>query len=399
METTYRAEAHRYDTGELVSIAWRGSTILSIQAADQATTGHPVGQLPIVAPGFVDLQINGYVGYEYCRSDLVVDQVMAVHQAIAADGVTTYCPTLTTQSFSVLCRAAATISRACRELEEVNHSVLGIHLEGPYISVEDGPRGAHPKAHCRPPDWDEFLRLQESAEGRIRIVTLSPEYPESCAFIERLVAAGVLVAIGHTAATPEQIDNAVAAGARLSTHLGNGCHLVLPRHPNYIWQQLADDRLTASVIVDGHHLPASVVRCFVRAKTPQRCILVSDVTALGGMPPGRYETSLGAVEILEDGRLVVAGQRKLLAGAARPIGDGVVNVMRFASVDLRTAVDMATVQPARLLDVDRGLKEGAIADMVFFRMPQETHTALTILGTVRAGRIAFDSGENWYRVA
>jgi len=147
----------------------------------------------------------------------------------------------------------------------------------------------------------------------------------------------------------------------------------LPRHPNYIWDQLADDRLAASLIVDGHHLPPAVVKSFVRAKTPDRCILVSDLTGMAGMPAGKYaDTSLGDVDILEDGRLVVAGQTELLAGASQPISVGIGNVMRFAGVDLSTAVDMATRHPARLINCRLGVFEpNAPADFVLFEMDDE----------------------------
>src|SRR5262249_12675635 len=146
-----------------------------------------------------------------------------------------------------------TLGAACDTDPELAHATPAFHLEGPYISAEDGPRGAHPSAHVRPPDWEEFCRLQEAAGGRIRLVTLAPEREGALGVIERLVATGVVVALGHTAATGRQIHDAISAGARLSTHLGNGAHAVLPRHPNYIWEQLAADELWASIICDGHH--------------------------------------------------------------------------------------------------------------------------------------------------
>ncbi len=381
----YTVIARRFDTLRPVKLSWEGPGLVDVQPATAADDS-----FPWVAPGWVDIQINGYGGQEYVSERLTIDDVVAMDRRIAADGVVRYCPTLTTHSLEVLTHAAQTIARACQEDPVVRAGVLGIHLEGPYISREDGPRGAHPKVFCRPPDWDEFQRIQEAAQGRIRLVTLSPEYPEATRFIERLVESRVVAAIGHTAATVEQIRQAVQAGARLSTHLGNGCHLQLPRHPNYIWEQLAEDRLFASIIADGHHLPGPVVRCFVRAKQPHRCILVSDITALGGMPPGRYRSSLGEVEILEDGRLVVAGQRQLLAGAARPIGDGIVNVMRFADVELAMAVRMACHHPYRLLEEEEPfLEPGQPADLVFFHLPDGSTTAPRIVATVRQGVVLF----------
>jgi N-acetylglucosamine-6-phosphate deacetylase len=310
--------------------------------------------------------------------------------------VTQHCPTLTTQGFEVFEHATRTIRRAMEELPAVARRVPGIHLEGPYISSEDGPRGAHPREHCRPPDWDEFQRLQEAAGGKIAIITLSPEYDNAPDFIVRAAASGVLVAIGHTAASPDQIAAAVDAGARMSTHLGNGAHGQLRRHPNYIWSQLADDRLTASLIADGHHLPPEVVKVFLRAKTPSRAVLVSDITGMAGMPPGRYETSLGALEVLENGRLVVAGQRQYLAGAALPIAVGVANVMRFAGVDLKIAIEMASTAPASLIDCRCGaLTPGAPADLVFFDLDRDSAgrpQRLRVRKTVLQGETVFETG-------
>jgi N-acetylglucosamine-6-phosphate deacetylase len=246
-----------------------------------------------------------------------------------------------------------------------------VHLEGPYITPEDGARGAHPLEHCREPDWDEFRRLQEASGGRIRIHTMSPEFDGSVAYIRRVAESGVVVAIGHTSARPSQIRGAAHAGARLSTHLGNGSHARVHRHRNYIWAQLADDRLMASLVVDGHHLPPDVIKSFVRTKTADRCILTSDISGQAGQPPGRYQSDFCDVEILPEGRLVVAGQRELLAGAALPIGPAIPNVMHFAGVELAEAVRMAVHNPARLLGIDPGeLEPGGRADLVQFRLTE-----------------------------
>src|SRR5262249_6132555 len=152
------------------------------------------------------------------------------------------CPTLVTNSFEVIQHGFATLAKACDD-PDLSRAIPCFHLEGPYISPDDGPRGAHPKAHVRAPDWDEFRRWQDAADGRIRLVTLAPEHDSAPTFIEMLTAAGVVVALGHTAATGVRIRDAVRAGARLSTHLGNGCHAQLPRHDNVIWEQLANDGL------------------------------------------------------------------------------------------------------------------------------------------------------------
>ncbi|MFO0869874.1 MAG: amidohydrolase family protein [Pirellulales bacterium] len=387
MEITGR----RYDTGEAVTLTVTAGRIARLQTRrDLSAT-----RLPWIGPGFVDLQINGYGGREFNEPGLTVDDVVRIARAQDACGVVAFCPTTTTQSAEVLLGAMRTLAAACDTVPEVAQRVAGIHVEGPFISPEDGPRGAHPKQHVRPPDWDEFQRLQEAAGGRIRILTMSAEYDTSPDFIRRAVDRGVTIALGHTNATADQIRAAVDAGARFSTHLGNAAHPRIRRHPNYIWDQLAEDRLLATLIVDGHHLPPAVVQSFVRAKTPERCLIVSDITGMAGMPPGYYEqTSLGAIEVLEDGRLVVGGQRELLAGASLPIGVGVVNLQRFAGLDLRTAIEMASIQPARLVGhpVCR-LEVGAPADLLQFELQTDPSVratdALRILATVRGGEVVY----------
>ena len=373
-----------FRTGRPVELEIRGGQIVAVREIEERAA------LPWLSPGFIDIQSNGYGGQEFSSPALTVEKVAEIAAQQAAFGVTQFLPTVTTASFDTIVHSLTTIAQACRERPEVAHIAPGIHLEGPYIAKDDGPRGAHPLAHCRPPDWDEFQRFQSAADGRLRLLTLSPEYPQTSEFIRRAVDSGVVVSIGHMNANSAQIRAAVDAGARLSTHLGNGAHRMLRRHPNYLWDQLADDRLAASFIVDGHHLPGEVVQTMVRAKTPQRCILVSDLSGLAGLPPGRYATELCELEILADGRLVIAGQDQLLAGASLPISAGIANVMRFAGLDLATAVAMATEHPARLLGLDVvRLEAGDAADCTLFDLVPRASgpDQLVVRATVTGGRM------------
>jgi N-acetylglucosamine-6-phosphate deacetylase len=355
--------ARHYATGKLVDVRCDGRVIRSIEPPSAAVPDVTAGW---VAPSLFDLQINGCYGRNFSSERLTVGDVRHIVATCCTHGLGGLCPTLVTNSFAALAHGLATVREACETVADVARLASAIHLEGPYISAEDGPRGAHPREHVRPPDWDEFRRLQDAAGGRIRLVTLAPEHDGALRFIERLTAAGVVVALGHTAATPARIREAVHAGARLSTHLGNGAHAVLPRHPNYLWEQLAADELWASIICDGYHLPPAVARCIVRVKTPARTVLTCDASPLAGLPPGRYGEWGQEFEVLPGGKVVVPGT-PFLAGSGVFTDVCIGNVIRFAGVSLRDAVDMAGARPRELLGLPpRRLEAGQPADLVLF---------------------------------
>jgi N-acetylglucosamine-6-phosphate deacetylase len=354
-------------SGGCIRLRIDGERIAAVESLGAVSNGHRHG--PWIAPGLVDLQVNGGGGNDFSGPEVTIEGVEAVVRMLWQHGVTSFLPTVVTNpvermSKSIRCLAVAAEGRG---LESA--SIAGIHLEGPFISPHEGPRGAHVAEHVRPPDWSQFQRWQDLAGGRIRLVTLSPEWPGACEFIERCTASGVLVAIGHTAATTEQIRSAVAAGARLSTHFGNGAHSILPRHPNYLWDQLANDELWASVIADGHHLPTPVLKVTLRAK-PERVVLVSDLASMESLPPGDYHTATGRhIRMTEDGRLVLADNPTLLAGATRQLLHGIVHLAETGLTSLAGAWEMGSTRPAALLEhpAAHGLRPGAPADVVTFR--------------------------------
>ena len=297
--------------------------------------------------GFVDLQVNGFAGVDYNDPQSPLPEIARSLRALFSTGVTQLLPTVITGSPKSMLAALSNLAHAKDELPE-GAAIAGLHVEGPHISPDDGPRGAHPWRWVRPPELSEYRRWQDATEGLIRLVTLAPEWPEAPRYIEALVRDGVAVAIGHTGATSQQIAEAVAAGATLSTHLGNGAHKTLPRHPNYIWDQLADDRLSASFIADGLHLPDCFLRAAVRAKAGSRSILVTDAVAPALCPPGDY--MLGEVEVTlqPDNRVTLRGGDRL-AGSSLRMDRAIANVMRIAGITLTEAVAMATENPARIL--------------------------------------------------
>jgi N-acetylglucosamine-6-phosphate deacetylase len=295
-------------------------------------------------PGFFDLQVNGFAGVDFNSPALQPDGVSRALDAMRATGVTRCLPTLITSSFNDFAACARAVL-ACG-----HPAVAGFHMEGPYISPEDGPRGAHRRADVIAADPDDFARRQEACGGQIKLVTVAPEVEGALPLIEQLADSGVRVAIGHTAASPERIRQAISAGATLATHLGNGCAQMLPRHPNAIWELLAADAVSASLIVDGHHLPPATVKAMVRAKGARRTILVTDAIAAAGCAPGPFRLGEVLCVLGEDGRVSLPGS-PYLAGSALTMERAVENAVRFAGLTLQEAAAMASTHPAEYVSM------------------------------------------------
>jgi N-acetylglucosamine-6-phosphate deacetylase len=380
-----RIDGIHFQSEEPISIFVREGVIEKIQPF---TCDRP-DELPVIAPGLVDLQINGFQGFDFNSHPVSPELVQQVTRLLWSEGITSYYPTVITNSDEAILEAVRVIVAACKEDALVGTSAVGIHLEGPFISPHDGARGAHGQSFVKAPDWELFQRWQESAEGTIRIVTLSPEWPNSTEFIEKCVKAGVVVSIGHTSATPEQIRNAVAAGATMSTHLGNGAHTVLPRHPNYIWEQLAQDELWACMIADGFHLPESVLKVIMRTKG-NRCLLVSDAVYLSGMAPGHYDTHIGGKVVLQpSGKLTLADHPNILAGSAQMLKWGIEHLVKSKLASLSEAWEMASIRPAMKMNLPAkaGLQPGVPANIAVFRHHQNH---IQLLQTYLQGNKVYD---------
>lgn len=372
----------RYDTGQPVRISIAGERIETVTPLDESQISD---SLPIVAPSFYDLQINGHGGIWFGQPGLSPDEVLTALKPHFGFGVTRMFPTLITNSDENLLNGFSSIRQACEQEQWADRLVAGCHLEGPYLSGEDGPRGAHPKEHIRPANWDEFQRWQEASGGRIRLVTIAPETEGAIEFIKKSVASGIVISIGHTAAEPDDIHRAVDAGATMSTHLGNGAHGTIRRHPNYIWEQLAEDRLIPGLITDGHHLPASVVKCMVKVKGTERCIITCDASGLAGCPPGIYHEPGLDVEVLENGKVVVAGQNQYLAGSGASTLDCVEWASRIPEIGLRAACDMAGNQVAKLFDDEEVLFEsGKMAEFICLETSTDQST-IRLISTISHG--------------
>jgi N-acetylglucosamine-6-phosphate deacetylase len=368
-------------TGKSVEIEVQGTSIRSV------TPFKTKEHLPYISPGFLDIQVNGYMGNDYSLEDFSIDQMSKIISHLNRSGTTQHVPTIITSPKERILRNLRVIVKAIQDSEDIAHAIPGIHLEGPFISPNDGPRGAHNAAYVRPPDLNEFKQWQEAAEGRIILVTIAPEWEGALEFIQEITSMGIIPAIGHTAASPDRIRAAVEAGARLSTHLGNASHPMIPRLKNYIWEQLAEDRLIAGIICDGFHLPKSVVQVFTRAKGLDRLILVSDAAYLGGLKPGLYKWNEVEVQVFDDGHLGLPGT-EALAGAAHLLDWDIPRFMEFNGYSLQETIPLCTRNPARFLKSPENhgrLEPGAPANLVMFDF-EPGMDRLKVLKTIRCGR-------------
>jgi N-acetylglucosamine-6-phosphate deacetylase len=352
-----------YETDKTVSIEIGDGLIQSISEIKKA--GEQSSRL-FVAPGLIDNQINGYAGIDFSNETFTPDLMLDANKAILKDGVTSFLPTLITNSHENLVRNFKILSETLK-VDILNDCIPGFHLEGPYLSKEKGFFGCHPFHHLRKPSWHEFTEYQKAAGGKIIQVTISPELEGAMEFIRLCKETGVAISIGHTNASTEQINQAVENGARLSTHLGNGCANLINRHKNPIWPQLANDLLTPSIIADGHHLLPEEIQVFYKVKGPDNIILTSDVNHLIGLTPGKY-VYMGAEVIYTEDGLVKNEELNCLAGASLPLKKGVETMMNFTGCSLANAINMASKNVAGIYGLkNRGsLLPGKRADIILF---------------------------------
>ena len=356
------------ETGEILNIHEEDGRIFTVEE-----TGHS-GEGPYIAPGMIDLQVNGFAGVDYNSPDTPHDEIARSIEIMRTTGVTRFFPTVITGSNENITGSLRNLAKAKNELD-VGNSMSSFHVEGPWISPVDGPRGAHPVEHVRAATVDEWKEFEDAADGNIGILTLAPEQEGAIPLIEHVVGQGrVVVSLGHTNANTVQVKDAIQAGATMSTHLGNGSHQVLARFPNYIIDQMASDELCAGLIVDGIHLDPNFVKIAVRAKGLEKSILVTDAVAPAHCPPGIYRIGHLEVELSADNRVELTSSRRL-AGSALCMDQGLANLIQFAGISLYQALRMGTVNAAVGAGMERRegfLKPGDWADLILFDYDPDT---------------------------
>ena len=359
------------ESGSLVNIIVEKGKIIEIGPYQKGSSCDFGGTDLYLCPGFFDPQVNGFAGMDFNSPRLTPEGLHQAALSLASTGVTRFLPTLITSSHERMVRQLKIIAEALRSGPLLQIMCLGIHLEGPYISPEDGPRGVHLREFVRLPQWEELERFQKVCEGRIKCVTLAPEVKGAIPFIKEAVAHGMVIGIGHTNASEEIIEEAVLAGARLSCHLGNTTPKPSSRHQNPIQKQLVMDQLMVSIITDGIHLPHGVVKNYVRAKGLDRIVLATDGMAGAGASPGRYTLGDLEVEVGPDRAARLVGTSRL-AGSTLTMDRAITNVIRFAGIDLASAIQMAAKNGQKLFPEVRGeIIPGYSADLVLFTYQRE----------------------------
>lgn len=342
-----------------------------------------------VGPGLIDNQVNGFAGVSFSLggSDLTDEGIEKATSELWKNGVTSYLPTLTTNSQEALMKNFAILAKSVDDIKLLG-SIPGFHLEGPYISPEDGYRGAHPSQFVRLPNWEEFMELQEASGQHIIQVTLAPEMEGALDFITKCSQNGIVVALGHHNANIETVTAAIDRGAKIATHLGNGVANMINRHQNPFWSQMADDRMHISIICDSFHLLPEEIKVFYKVKGIEKIIITSDVTSFATLKPGMYQTQTGeTIELTDEGLLHYPAQ-KCLYGSASPINKGIGHIIKVTGCSLADAIKMASTNPAILNGLtDRGeLEQGKRADLILFTMEEGN---MVIQKTIVAGKEVF----------
>ena len=300
-------------------------------------------------PGLVDLQVNGYKGVDFSGDDLTEAALARSCRDVLSAGTAAFLPTTITSPMELYERNLPVIAGVIQQ-EEFQGRVLGIHLEGPFLSRREGARGAHNPEWMKEPDVELLKRLLDWAGGTVRLLTIAADLDGADELARYATDQGVMVSLGHQMADEDDLKRLADAGAKALTHLGNGVPALLPRHRNPIWAGLGNDDLTALIIADGHHLPPALLKTIIRTKGPDRCIIVSDASPLAGLAAGEYE-SMGARVKLEKNGLLHNPATGYMAGSSATMLTCANHLLSLDLVSLQELVQMVWDNPLRLIDV------------------------------------------------
>lgn len=298
--------------------------------------------------GLVDLQVNGFAGIDFNSGAITAAELDHALEAMLATGVTTCLPTIITAYPDELEERFRALDAAVSASRLGPVMCPGYHLEGPFLNPAPGFHGCHPPGAMTAADPALIARLRKAVARPVLMVTLAPEIEGALALTAALAGEGVVVALGHSAADFAQVAAAAQAGARLSTHLGNGLPQVMHKLENPLFAQLAEDRLQASFIADGIHLHPKALQSLLRAKGEGRALLVTDAVSAAAAKPGRYRFAGMEIDRKPDGAVRLPGATSL-AGSALCLDQAVRNLVAWGLATAGEAMALASLAPLALL--------------------------------------------------
>jgi len=301
-------------------------------------------------PGLVDLQVNGYRGVDFSQAGLTENTFTRACREMLESGATAFLATMITSADEVYAHNLPIMAKVLSK-DEFQGQLLGIHLEGPFISSVEGARGVHNPQCVRRPDISYLQHLIDISQRTVKLVTIAAELEGADKLTRFAVENGIAVSLGHQMAGVGDLQKLADAGARALTHLGNGVPLVVARHENPIFAGLSVDNLAAMMITDGNHLPAGMIKTIVRTKGVDNCIVTSDATALSGMPPGEYN-NLGNKAILDKTGRIYNPMTGYLVGSSATMLDCMNHLASLNLVDFDDWMAMAFHNPLRLIGIE-----------------------------------------------
>lgn len=336
-----------YLTGQGLRVRWRDGRVTACDAADVGP------EAPWMAPGLLDLQVNGYAGVDFQQDNLTAESLQQAVCALREDGCSRFLLTLITDDWPRLLARLEAISRLRTRSPELQAAIAGWHIEGPFLSSEPGFHGAHDPALMFDPRPEHLQALRAVAGGAPLLLTLAPERPGSPECIARAVELGIRVSLGHTNVSAEGLARALEAGARAFTHLGNGCTAELNRGDNILWRVFDSSIPFVSLIPDGVHVSPALFRSMHRALHGE-VFYVTDAMAAAGAPPGRYTLGRSSLEVGPDGVVRKPGSPYLAGSSLRPL-QGVWNAARMLRCPWQDAWRRFSEVPARFMGLPSGI--------------------------------------------
>jgi N-acetylglucosamine-6-phosphate deacetylase len=363
-------------------IAWVGpkEKIPPVENAERINLGEN-----IIAPGFIDIHIHGYGGMTVFESPEALRDV--AHRLIRS-GTTSFLPT-----FCGICGFEKLIAKLkqVREAEVLGHgaNILGIHMEGPFLSHEEPAIGAQSRESLRTPSVSELEQMQAAADGAIRYMTIAPELAGALHVIKEMNRLGIVPSAGHSNASYEEVCLAVDAGLRSVCHLYNGMPPMHHRKPGLVGAALTMPELNVELIGDGLHVGKTAMEILFKCKSKDKITLISDNTKITGLPDGSYQREDGSIRIKRGSQSMTEKGR--LSGSVMPMNEIVRNVIENTECSISEAVRMASLNPAILFGIDDrkgSIEKGKDADLISF--DQDLNLKLAMVG----GKILFHQTES-----